>query len=427
MPRNGSGSYSLPTNSWNPATNGVPATAADWQSLINDVASAITQSLSRDGQTTLIGNLPAGGNKLTGLGAGSAAGDSLRFEQLFSQGQPANIASAATTDIGAQLTTLLNVTGTTTITSFGANYNGPRFLRFDGILTLTHGASLVLPGAANITTAAGDSAIVVPLGSPATGWRVVAYQRAADAPGAVPNNSVSTAKIQDDAVTFAKIQNITTARLLGRATAGTGNAEEIQLGTNLSFTGATLNAAGLSGASTAEAQAGTDNTKAITPLRMKEAQIQLGTAVNSTSGTAIDFTGIPSWAKRITVMFSGVSTNGTSNLQIQIGAGSVDTSGYLGSSTIFASGSNTTGNFSSGFSAQTSASGAAAVQHGSFTLSKISGNAWALNGSLSQSDSARSQLFAGTKSLSGTLDRIRITTVNGTDTFDAGSINISWE
>ena len=53
-----------------------------------------------------------------------------------------------------------------------------------------------------------------------------------------------------------------------------------------------------------------------------------GTAQNSTSGTAIDFTGIPSWVKRITVMFNGVSTNGTSNLLLQIGAGSVTTSGY---------------------------------------------------------------------------------------------------
>lgn len=178
MSRNGSGTYSLPVNSWNPAQNGVPATAADWQSLINDVASALTQSVSRDGQTTMTGNLPMGGNKLTGLAAGTALGDSLRFEQLFSQGLSQDVASAATVDIGAINSTLVNITGTTTITSFGTNYNGPRFIRFDGVLTLTHGASLVLPGAANITTAAGDSAIVVPLGNPATGWRVAAYMAA---------------------------------------------------------------------------------------------------------------------------------------------------------------------------------------------------------------------------------------------------------
>ena len=170
MPRNGSGQYSAPTNSFNPAINGVPATAADWQAVLNDIVSAMTQSVSRDGQTAMTGNLPMAGNKVTGLGNATATGDALTFAQLFSQGQQQDIASAATTDIGAPLTTLLNVTGTATITSFGTNYNGPRFLRFAGVCTLINSATLVLPGGANITTAAGDSCIAVPLGNPATGW-----------------------------------------------------------------------------------------------------------------------------------------------------------------------------------------------------------------------------------------------------------------
>jgi len=178
MARNGSGTYNLLTNSWNPATNGVSATAVDWQNLINDVAAALTQSLSADGQTPMTGNLNAGNNKITGLAAGSATGDSVRWEQLFSQGTPQNLASAATTDIGAQNSVFLNITGTTTITSLGTNYNGPRYLRFDNALTLTHNATtLILPGAANITTAAGDSAIVVPSGSPANGWRLIGFQK----------------------------------------------------------------------------------------------------------------------------------------------------------------------------------------------------------------------------------------------------------
>jgi len=179
MPRNGSGSFSLVTNSWSPATNGVPATAGDFQTLINDVATALTQSVSKDGQTPLTGDLPAGGNKITGLEAGTASGDSLRWEQLFSQGVIADIASASTVDIGGQLTSFLNVTGTTTITSFGTNYNGPRYLKFAGALTLTHSSSLVLPASTNITTAAGDVAIVMPISG---GWQVAAYQRAAGLP-----------------------------------------------------------------------------------------------------------------------------------------------------------------------------------------------------------------------------------------------------
>lgn len=173
--RNGSGGYSLPSNSWNPALNGAPATAADWQALINDVAAAIQQSISADGQTTITGNLQMGGNKLTNLAAGSATGQSVRFEQLFGQGALTDIASASITDIGQPLTNFLRVTGTTGITSFGTNYNGPKFLIFSGVVTLTNSATLVLPSGGDITTAAGDSMIVIPL---AAGWQVVAFQRA---------------------------------------------------------------------------------------------------------------------------------------------------------------------------------------------------------------------------------------------------------
>jgi len=175
MSRNGSGTYSAPVNSWNPAVNGVSATASDYQALLDDIVAALTASVCKDGQTTMTGNLPMGGFKLTGLAAGSATGNSARWEQLFDQGIEADIASATTTDIGAQNTNFLSCTGTTTITSFGTNYKGPRFIRFTGILTLTHNAStLILPGAANITTAAGDSLIAIPKATSGTadGWKV---------------------------------------------------------------------------------------------------------------------------------------------------------------------------------------------------------------------------------------------------------------
>jgi hypothetical protein len=138
------------------------------------------------------------------------------FEQLFNQGIQADIASAATTDIGAQNTNFLRVTGTTTITSFGTNYRGPRFLTFAGAVTLTHSTSLVLPGGANITTAAGASLIAIPGATAGTAdkWIVVAYQVNA-APGFVADGSVTAAKLADGAVTTAKIAdgNVTTAKI----------------------------------------------------------------------------------------------------------------------------------------------------------------------------------------------------------------------
>ena len=175
MSRNGSGGYTPPSNSWFPAVNGVTAATADWNATLTDIAAAIQQSISADGQTPITGNLQMGGNKLTGLAAGSGTGQSLRYEQLFSQGTLTDIASSATVDIGGQLTNFLRVTGTTGITSFGTNYNGPRFLIFAGAVLLTHSATLVLPSAANITTAANDALIAVPISG---GWQVVAYQKA---------------------------------------------------------------------------------------------------------------------------------------------------------------------------------------------------------------------------------------------------------
>jgi len=148
-----------------------------------------------------------------------------------------------------------------------------------------------------------------------------------------------------------------------------------------------------------------------------------GTSVASTSGTSITFTSIPSWVKKITVVFNGVSTNSTSLIQVQLGSlsGGVETSGYLTSySNIGTTGSGTTGFI-------IYAASASNTRHGSIVFTNISGNIWSGSGVMALSDAAGMMFVAGTKSLSSTLDRVVITTVNGTDTFDAGSINILYE
>jgi hypothetical protein len=155
-------------------------------------------------------------------------------------------------------------------------------------------------------------------------------------------------------------------------------------------------------------------------------QVRSGTAVASTSGTSIDFTGIPSWVKRITVMFNGVSTNGTSLPQVQLGdAGGIENTNYLGSasevSTAIASAL-----MSTGFLLQSGGS-ASSILNGSINISLFNANTWSAIGVIGRSNTASSTMISGVKTLSDTLDRIRITTVNGTDTFDAGSINILFE
>ena len=154
-----------------------------------------------------------------------------------------------------------------------------------------------------------------------------------------------------------------------------------------------------------------------------------GTAVASTSGTSIEFTEIPSWVKRVTVMFDGVSTNGTSPLLLQTGSsGGVETSGYAGMSGLMhSSGANTYTGVTAGFPLTYSYTTAASLGYGLLAICKVTGNTWALTGSIYLSSQAFLMQFAGTKTLSDTLDRVRITTVSGTDTFDAGSINILYE
>ena len=154
-----------------------------------------------------------------------------------------------------------------------------------------------------------------------------------------------------------------------------------------------------------------------------------GTSQASTSGTSIDFTSIPSWVKRITVMFSGVSTSGTSQVRVRIGpSGGVETSGYLGASqTALATAINTQA-FTAGFDLY-DAGAAAAVRNGMFVLTLLNAatNTWTAMANIGQSDAARMITLGGAKPLAGALSIVTVTTVNGTDTFDAGSINILYE
>ena len=158
-----------------------------------------------------------------------------------------------------------------------------------------------------------------------------------------------------------------------------------------------------------------------TPV-MNASVISSGTAVSSTSGTSIDFTGIPNWAKRITVMFSGVSTSGSSFKRVQIGdSGGVEVTGYLGSDSQNAVPATTTDGFDIASNASLD------VLHGAMVIMNITSNTWVCTLMTGKSDAGTIHTGGFSKSLSGTLDRVRITTVNGTDTFSAGTINILYE
>jgi hypothetical protein len=208
---------------------------------------------------------------------------------------------------------------------------------------------------------------------------------AAIAGSKLADDAITTAKIDDDAVTTAKIDDdaVTTAKILDAN---------------------------------------------VTPAKLSQ-PLTLATAQATTSGTSIDFTGIPSWAKRITVMLDGVSTSSTSPVIIQLGdSGGVETSGYVGATGIAQFGTSGSGVLGAGFTTDGNATlSGSMVRYGSVVIANIASNAWVAQGCVGDTNFERVGIVGGSKTLSATLDRIRLTTVNGTDTFDAGSVNIMYE
>lgn len=364
MARNGSGTYSLPAG--NPVVTNTTISSTWANNTLSDIATALTNSIAKDGQTTATANLPMGGFKLTNIAAGTTSTDSARFDQIFNQGAPTDIASASTVDIGGQLTNFLTVTGTTTITSFGTNYKGPKMLKFTGILTLTYDSTtLVIPGAANITTAAGDTAIVIPKSTTsgtADGWQVILYQRASGFPAASGANGDITSL---------------TALSVGGVPNGV-----------------------------------------ITPAKLSQ-PLTIATEVALTSGTTKDFV-IPSWAKRITEVVSAGQSSGTSNWITQIGVTTPETSGYASGSAGNGAGATST----QGFLLSGGGESSTTVRHGHLVLIKSSGNKWVAAGNIARTDAAQALSVGGSKIAAGVIDILRITTANGTDTFTAGSVTI---
>jgi hypothetical protein len=156
-------------------------------------------------------------------------------------------------------------------------------------------------------------------------------------------------------------------------------------------------------------------------------RIASGTSVASTSGTSITFTGIPAWVKKITVMFNGASLSGSSSILIQLGTGSTTytTTGYVGGGARFGASSVASATFTTGFALNNST--AASLIGGNVTITNVTGNTWSASGMCGETSGEFMCMTGGSIALAALLTAVRITTVNGTDTFDAGSINIMYE
>ena len=153
--------------------------------------------------------------------------------------------------------------------------------------------------------------------------------------------------------------------------------------------------------------------------------IGLQPAVSASGQTAIDFTGIPAWVNRVAVIFSGLSTSGTSDVLVQLGdSGGIETTGYTATQGAIEGGAVGVATSTAGFPLTLAAS--SNTLSGIVTVARQAGDAWVAAGTVKRSGTGL-LLPAGDKTLSGALTQLRITAANGTDTFDAGSVAISWE
>ena len=158
------------------------------------------------------------------------------------------------------------------------------------------------------------------------------------------------------------------------------------------------------------------------------AKIVLGTAQASTSGASITFTGIPTWAKRVTLMLNGVSTNGTNQIIAQLGNGSAVTSGYSCFVGTMQGGGLSTASNTTGFAVD-SANTSAYLVYGNLVFTLQTGNTWTCTIATGANNvgNFRASTGGGVIALAGSLDRVVLTSVGSIDTFDAGSINIMYE
>ncbi len=167
----------------------------------------------------------------------------------------------------------------------------------------------------------------------------------------------------------------------------------------------------------------------ISDLARSTSNIRLQTAIAAASQTSIDFTGVPAWANRVTITASGLSTNGTSPVIVQIGdSGGFETTGYTGAVSAWVNGGGlNAAALSSGFSmSYAGGDTAAAVLHHTVTLHRHSGNTWVAKADGALSNALFGSVMAGSKTLSDVLTQVRITTAGGTAVFDAVSVPAAW-
>jgi hypothetical protein len=460
---NGSGTFQINTTG-QPVVTGTVISSTAFNALTADLATGLSTAITKDGQTATTARIPfaAGisstlvtdstssstGSIITagGIGVAKAAYIGTTLNVTGSSTFTGAIAVDSVTDSSSTTTgsiqtdgglgvakaayigTTLNVASTTTLTGVATltanpvlsagTANGVAYL--NGSKSLTSGTAFVFDG----------TNVGIGTSSNGTGTRleVRAANTITDARGiaSIISTTAAASNVGGSLSLGGETGQSTTPYVFGSIAGryeGSNYSGYLQLSTTGSAGGITermrIDSSGNVLINTTTAQTGAK----LAVTGGIQGTITLGTAVASTSGTSIDFTSIPSWVKRITVMFNGVSTSGTNSFLVQIGSGSVTTTGYASSST-GASTAVSTVNSTSGFIIRNAS--AAFLFSGSITIFLVSSNSYVQSHTLKIA-TTDTVFGAGDVALSGALDRVRITTVGGTDTFDAGSINIMYE
>lgn len=380
MSYNGSGLFQINT-AGQPVVGGTTIDPTVFNALTADLATGLSNVICKDGQTTPTANIPMGNNKITGLAAATVRTDA------------------------ASLATIQDGTGVYVATVGGTA----------DVITLT-------PSPAISSYVAGQTFRFLAAGTNTTNVTVNISSLGAKAITKNGTTALTAGDIQSGEMV--EITYDGTRFILGKI----GHNQADNLFRVVGSSDATKRVAfEVDGLTTATTRTVTVPDKSGTMAMIGDSS-NLGTPVNSTSGTQIDFTGIPSWVREITVTLSDVSTSGaTDYLVLQIGdSGGVETTSYISTFSHIINGATTatvesrTDSFGFGFI------DAASAYHGAITLSLLnaSTNMWVCHGVLSSIGSGIVIVHsAGRKALSATLDRVRVTTVSGR-TFDGGQINI---
>jgi len=411
MSYNGSGTFQINT-SGQPVVTGTVISSSAFNALTADLATGLSTAITKDGQTATTVRIPF------------AQGINSSLITDTTSGSTGSIYTAG----GVGITKGLFVGGTAT---FSAT---PVFSALTASSAVATDASKNLVSVTNTGTGNNVLATSPTLATPVLG---VATATSINKVALTAPATAATLTIADGATlaTSGAYSLTLTATAATNATFPTTGTLATLAGsetfTNKTLTAPTLTSPNITTALTLTGAAGTSGQiltsagSGSAPIWTSASGITSGTTVASTSGTSIDFTGIPATVKRLTVILNGVSTNGTNYYLLQIGSGSVQTTGYTSLTTLSLSTAVAT---TSTAGMITFSDNAAYAKYGSFVFTSLGSNIWVMTGiAINTATTAFGTYSAGQVTLSGALDRVRITTVGGTDTFDAGSINILYE